>query len=123
MKKLITIILVLAVLLPVSALALDREVDPFYGYAHMEVSASGVPFMTVIYFAENKVCYFLTQMFFSDKPGTGRAYIGTWEYTSDGDVFAKVGDNVSKTFKITSLGSLVDRNTMEVYEEFSALMK
>lgn len=123
MKKLLALILILSLLIPAASFALDREVDPYYGYAHIEVSKDGTPFMSVIYFAENQTCYFLTQMFWADEPGLGRAYIGTWGYTADGDVYAKTGDNTDITFAISSLGSLVDKETMDVYEPFSCLMK
>lgn len=123
MKKLMTITLILALLLPAVCLAETNQVDEYYGYAHMEVAKDGSPFMSVIYFAPDQNCYFLTQMFWHDEPGLGRAYVGTWGYTADGLVFAKTGENTSKTFKVTSLGSVVDTETMEVYISFDALMK
>ena len=123
MKKLIALSLILAVLLPAAALAFDRELDTDYGYAHMEIAKDGSPFMAVIYFAEDQTCYYLAQMFRQDEPGLGRAYVGIWGYTSDGSIFAKVGENTTRTFKISSLGGLVDMDTMEVFESFSTLMK
>lgn len=123
MKKLIALILAVALLLPAAAFALD-EIDTDYGYAHMEVTRDGSPYMAVIYFAEDHTCYYLAQMFRHDEPGLGRAYIGTWEYTDEGYVFAKIGDNTSITFKVvSSLHAIVDRTTMEVYDRFDALMK
>ena len=123
MKKIVILLLVVSLLLPAAAFALDREVDPYYGYAHIEIAKDGSPFMSVIYFAEDQTCYFLTQLFRHDEPGLGRAYVGTWGYTADGDVFAKTGDNTTRTFKISSLGSIVDMDTMEVFERFDGLMK
>lgn len=123
MKRFFLFLLSLSLMLPAAALALDREVDPYYGYAHIEVSKDGVPFMTVIYFSEDQTCYYLTQLFQSDGVGLGRAYVGMWGYTADGEVFAKTGDNTTRTFHITSLDDLVDVETMEVFERFSALMK
>ena len=123
MKKLLAVILILAMLLPAAATALEREVDYYYGYGHIEVTKSGTPFIAVIYFAEDQTCYYLAQMFKSDEPGLGRAYVGTWGYTADGKVFAKIGENTSATFSISSLGSIIDTETMDVYEKFDALMK
>lgn len=123
MKKLFAVILILALLLPAASLALDREIDFYYGYAHIEIAKDGSPFMSVIYFAEDQTCYYLTQLFRHDEPGLGRAYVGTWGYTADGDVFAKTGDNTSRTFAISSLGAIVDKETMEVFDRFDALMK
>lgn len=122
MKKLLTAILILALILPAAALAAEKEVDFFYGYAHIEVSKAGTPFMSMIYFNQDQTCYYVAQMFHDDKPGIGRAYVGTWGYTASGDVFAKTGDNTTITFAITSMGSIVDRETLEVYFPVDALM-
>ena len=125
MKKLLSLILVFAVLLPVVSLASDIEIDFYYGYAHMELTTDGAPFMSVIYFAEDHACYYLAQLFRHDEPGIGRAYVGTWEYTDEGYVYAKIGENTDITFKLVSIAgslSLVDRSTMQVYEQFDILM-
>lgn len=113
---------VLLVLLPVASLSDNPEIDFYSGYAHMEVLKDGSPAMYMIYFAEDYTCYFLVQTFHTDGPGLGRSYVGHWSYTADGDVYAKTGENTDITFKLSSLGSIVDRSTMQVYEPFSALM-
>ena len=122
MKRLLAVLLILSVLLSSAALAAEREIDFYYGYAHLEVTKDGSPVMYVIYFSEDYTCYFLVQAFHKDKPGLGRSYVGHWSYTADGDVFAKTGENTDITFKISSLGSIVDRSTMQVYEPFDALI-
>ena len=123
MKKILSFILILVLVFPALAFAEEYEIDEFYGYAHMEVSADGSPVMYMIYFAPDQTCYFTVQSFRHEEPGLGRAYVGTWGYTADGDVFAKTGDNTSRTFAISSLGSIVDKETMEVFDRFDALMK
>lgn len=124
MRKLIALVLILVLALPAAAFADDvREVDYYYGYGHIEIAKDGSPYMSIIYFAQDHTCYYLTQMFWHDEPGLGRSYIGTWEYTDNGEVFAKTGNNTSMTLHITMFGSLVDTETMAVYEKFDALMK
>ena len=95
----------------------------FYGYGHIEVLKSGAPYMSIIYLSEDHTCYYLTQMFNTDEPRLGRAYVGTWETLDDGNIFAKIGDNTSRTLKPSALGSLVDVETLEVFSPFDALMK
>ncbi|MBO7663633.1 MAG: hypothetical protein J6U01_09710 [Clostridia bacterium] len=121
MKKTIALILILALVVPVSSLALDREIDYFGGYAHIEIRKDNSPVMYMIYFAEDYTCYYLVQSFDTDGPGLGRSFVGTWGYTADGSVHAKIGNNTSITFKISSLGSIVDMETMQVYEFFDGL--
>ena len=122
MKKLITIILALALILPVSTLAVDKEVSEFFGYAHINTEKDGAPYMSMIYFCKDQTCYYYTQMFHAGETGFGRAYVGIWGYTADGDVFAKVGnsDSAKIVFAITESGAIVDRASMDVFEPISA---
>lgn len=122
MKKLIAIILAIALILPAAALAADKEVSEFYGYAHINIEKDGSPYMSTIYFGENQTCYYFTQMFHAGETGFGRAYVGIWGYTADGDVFAKVGNSESAkiVFAITESGAIVDRASMDVFEPINA---
>jgi len=122
MKRFVTLFLALALILPAASLAADPEVSKYCGYAHIEIAKDGSPVVTVIYFAQDQTCYYLAQAFRHDETGLGRSYIGTWGYTADGNVFAKTGDNTSRTFGIASDGSLVDKETWEVFSMFDALM-
>ena len=125
MKKLLALFLSLVFVFSFAS-AESFELDPFYAYAHAEVTNDGAPFMSVIYFAEDGTCYFLAQMFFHDHAGYGRTYVGTWEYTPEGYIHAKTGDNTDIIFKVVNIAgsvSLVDRATLQVYEQFSILMK
>ena len=123
MKKLITVILILALVLPVLVLADNDAVDEYYGYASIEVSKTGAPTMFFLYFYKNQTCYYVAQQFHEDSPGLGRTYVGTWGYTSDGKIFAKIGDNTSVTLKpVEGMGALVDTSTYTVYYPVSALM-
>lgn len=93
MKKLLAIILIVALLLPVAALADDSDVVGCW--AHYELLTTGCPSMEMIYLAEDHTCYFIIQSFRHDEAGLGRTYVGTWEMQSDGTVLAKTGDNSS----------------------------
>ena len=123
MKRIVTLFLVLALALPAAACASDPEVSEYYGYGHIEIAKDGSPYISIIYFAPDQTCYYTTQLFRHDEPGLGRSYVGTWGYTADGHVFAKTGENTTRTFTITSAGGIVDKDTMEVFIMFDALMK
>ena len=121
MKKLLCVALILMLLFPACSFA-DPEIDFYCGYAHTEIRKDGTPVMYMIYFSEDHTCYFLVQSFNTDGPGFGRSYVGVWEYLSGGDIYAQTGDNTGITFRIIeSLGSLVDKSTMQSYHPFSAL--
>ena len=123
MKRLLAVFLALVLLFPVVSLADPNQVDEYYGYAQIEVTKSGAPYMNFLYFKPDQTCYYLTQLFHDDQPGLGRAYVGTWGYTAEGKVFAKVGDNVTLTLGFTSDGTaLVDLEHEHVYYKISALM-
>ena len=123
MKKLFALILILALLLPVVVLADNPEIDFKTGYAHLELLQDGAPLMSMVYFAEDGTCYFQTQMFHTDEPGLGRSYVGTWEYTSDGNIFAKVGNTATLTLRPTAMGCFVDAGTLELYSPFYTLVE
>jgi len=123
MKKIVAMILILTLLLSAAAMAdTNDSVDEYYAYAHASVAKDGSPIMMIIYFAKDQTCYYVAQAFHHDSAGIGRAYVGTWGYTADGYIFAKIGDNTSLKLKPSVLGSLVDTETMSVYEPFSVLM-
>lgn len=91
MKKLITIILILALLLPAAALA----AGPAGCWAEYEQLTTGAPSMIMLFLAEDGSCYYIIQAFDKDKPGLGRQFVGTWETLPDGTVEAKTGNNTS----------------------------
>lgn len=99
-----------------------EEYCDFYGYAHIETLKSGAPAMSFIYLTKDHTCYYLTQTFSPEEPRLGRSYVGTWEMLDDGKIFAKIGDNATRTLKMSSLGSLVDVETMEVFISVDVLM-
>ena len=106
MKKLITLILVLALLIPVAALA--GESDVVGCWAHYELNTEGAPIMIVLYLSADHTCYYLAQGFHPDSEGLGRTYIGTWAMKPGGTVYAKTGNNTSMTltFSKTFVGAM-----------------
>ena len=120
MKKLVAVVLLLAMIAPAAVLA--EEISNYYGYAHIGVERSGAPVMYVIYLREDYTCYYLAQVFGEDKPLLGRAYVGTWGYTKEGNIHAVTGENTEITFTQTSFGSLCDLENMEIYEQIDCLM-
>lgn len=92
MKKLISAVLILALLLPAAALA-D---DPVTGcWATYELTNSGTPQVTMVCLMEDHQCYYITHLFLHDSDGYGRTHVGTWEMMPDGTVLAHTGENTS----------------------------
>lgn len=114
MKKLIAITLILALLLPVSALADDSD---YVGcWAHYEIQTTGTPAMTMLYLDENHVCYFLIQAFKADEAGLGRTFVGTWQVNANGTVTAKTGNNTEVTLYFSpEYSAAMDVRTSDLY--------
>lgn len=89
MKKLFSLILALALLLPSAVLA-DGPVGCWASY---EMTDSGTPNMQMLFLAEDHTCFYLVQTYHDDEPGIGRQLVGTWEMQPDGMVIAKTGNN------------------------------
>ena len=92
MKRLLSFILIAALLLPAAAFADDSY---FAGcWVHTEKLETGCPSVTFICFTEDHKCYYLIQSFREDAAGPGRTYVGTWEI-QDGYLVAKTGNNTT----------------------------
>ena len=100
MKKLLTLLLVLALLLPAAALAID-EADIIGCYAYHGTLDTGAPSMIMICLGPNHTCYCIAQAFGVDDAGIGRAHVGTWEIRPDGTVSADVGNDTNKELIIS----------------------
>ena len=123
MKKLITVILILALLLPAAVLA-DATIDVYAGYAHVEMVESNrdAPFISVIKFDENGTCYYCDQQFFQDRPGTSNAMIGTWEYEDSETVVIKIGRECAVIrLRILKSGDLMNIETEKIYNRVNAI--
>ena len=113
MKKLITVTLILALLLPVLALA--DESDIVGCWACYDMQNDGTPAMFMLYLAEDHTCYFVVQAFHHDEPGIGRAHVGTWEMQSDGSLIAKTGENTTTKLRFYGSTSFAVDKTGRVY--------
>lgn len=122
MKKLLTIILVLALLLPVAACADESGVIGCW--ATYELLTTGAPSIIAIYLAPDHTCYYLAQAYHTDEPGLGRAYVGTWKLMDDGSVYAKIGENTSKTLVFDDTYVIaIDKGTNKMYINLGLLYK
>ena len=122
MRKLIAIVLILALILPAAALA-DPELDFYAGYCHVEMDEHNgdAPFFAVLHFTENHKCYYAEKKFYPDRPGQDNAFIGTWEYNDDGEVVVKIRNNTVFTLHIYKDGSLINAETMMIYYRANAI--
>ena len=113
MKKLLAVFLILVLLLPVTVLA--DESDVVGCWASYQVLTTGCPAMTMLYLADDHVCYFLAQMYEHDEVGFGRTYIGSWEMQRDGSVFVKIGNNATLTLEFYGTRNFAVSDAMDVY--------
>lgn len=114
MKKVVTMLLVIVLLLPAAALAItDQEVVGCYVY--YELLTTGCPSMTMFYLGPDHVCYYLIQQYRHDEPSLGRAYVGTWEMQSDGSVYAKTGNKTSMNLIIPEGASIAYNKDLNQY--------
>ena len=113
MKKLITVLLILALLLPLSALADDSVVVGCW--ASYTLLTDGAPNMSMLFLAENHSCYYIIQSFYEDEVGLGRTYIGTWEMLSNGTVHAKTGNYAEINLEFYGDYSFAVDESMNVY--------
>ena len=114
MKKLLSMILILALILPAAVSA--AATGPVGCWAHYELLNDGAPDMTMLYLADDHTCYYLTQMYHTDESGLGRQFVGTWEQLADGSVLAKTGNNTSTTLRFSDDYSVaMDTKTGSIY--------
>lgn len=119
MKKLLAIILIVALLLPFSAFADDSDVVGCW--AHYELLTTGCPSMEMLYLASDHTCYFLIQAFDHDLPALGRTHVGTWEMQADGTVLAKTGNNSSTVLYFSpEYQAAVNTKTLAVFINLSS---
>lgn len=112
MKKLITAILILAMLLSTAALAEQPNVTGVW--ISTELLKDGAPSMAYVYLADDQTSYYVIQAFHKDEPGLGRQYVGTWEWTGEDTIFVKTGNNTSTNLRILGDYSL-DESTLTIY--------
>ena len=105
MKKLVAIILLLALIAPAASLALS-EADVPGCYVYYDLLKSGAPQMTMFYLAPNYSCYYLIQSYHEDEPGIGRSYVGYWEVQGDWTIYAKTGNNTDMVLIISDDASV-----------------
>ena len=111
MKRLLTIVLILALLMPAAAMAVtvsDWMVEGnWMGFWEED---NGARSMICIVLEENNVAYYVAQFFHADEPGLGRAYIGSWDL-SDDIVHVKIGENTSLDLKFINGSTMRDATT------------
>lgn len=114
MKKVISVLLVLVLLIP--AFAFASESDIVGCWASYTVLNDGAPSMSMLYLSADHTCFYLVQMFHPEREGLGRTYIGTWKLNGDGTLYVKTGNNTDMTLRFSDSGNLaVNMETMEVY--------
>lgn len=112
MKKLFTLLLVIALLLPAAAGAVDdwMVAGNWMGYWHEENGARSI---ICIVLEDDYTAYYVTQFFHESEPGLGRAYIGEW--SRDGDiVHVKTGNNTSTDLQFKG-GIMIDTLTQRMF--------
>ncbi len=122
MKKFLTVIMILILLLPAVSLA-DDTLDFYAGYCHTEMDEKNgdAPFFVFLHFTENHKCYYAEKKFYPDRPGQDNAYIGTWEYNESNEVVVKIRGNTVFVFHFLKSGDLINTSTMMIYNRVNAI--
>ena len=123
MKRLITIILVLALLLPAAALAESDEparLNTDKAYALIKIEKDGTPHLYAIYCNDDGTCYYFAFECISGFPSSSSILFGKWEYTETNEVKVTLLDRSVKIFHIMK-NSIIDTETMECYWSFPTL--
>ena len=106
MKKLIALILILAMTLPAAAFAdvpleewvVEGNWMGFYYEGKKDENRLAV----IVVLDDNNVAYYITQMFYKDEPGLGRSFIGTWEILADNIIHVVTGNNTSMNLQFVN---------------------
>ena len=120
MKKLITLILILALILPAAACA-DVQKWMYEGaWTSYTYTKNGIS-ITTIYLEENGISYCVMQTFIDNEPGVGRAFVGTWAVTGPDTINVVIGNNTSLDLQYYTYNMMYDHKTLTHY--FRAILR
>ena len=120
MKKLLALLLILAITMPavstasVSAWMLEDT------WTHTEYTTSGV-WITSICLTEDGVAYYVVQTFSDGEPGFGRSYVGSWEFTGPDTILVIIGENTEIELFYQTYNLMYNTETKDMY--FRAAMR
>lgn len=114
MKKIFALILVLALVLPAAALSSVEAWLIEGAWTHVEDTESG-KLITSMYLEEDGKAYFVTQMFYSEEPGLGRSFVGSWEFTGPDTIHVITGNNSSIDLTYHSFNMMFDHELHDYY--------
>lgn len=115
MKKIVAMLVVLALVLPAAACALTLSDWMIWGsWNHCQSLKNGM-LLTSIYLEEDGIAYYMTQMFRDGAPGVGRAFVGSWEIVSDRVVHVVIGNNSSMDLLYNNYNEMDDQATGDMY--------
>ena len=121
MKKLITIILIMAMILPAAALA-DMDPGMYEGaWTCHEFTTDGGVVLTTVYLDEGGIAYFMIQSFSPEKLGLGRAFVGSWEVTGPDMIHVVCGNKATLDLLYCSYNMMYETTTRDQY--FRAIMR
>lgn len=115
MKKLITVVLILAMLLPAAALAEVEEWLYADTWTCTEYLNDGGVTLTTICLMEDGTAFCIVHMFFQDHEGYGRTHIGTWEVTGPDTINVVSGDNTSMDLAYATYNMMYNVKTRKMF--------
>ena len=121
MKRFVTLLLVLALILPAAALAKEPDCCAAYTHAEMLENDHDAPFFSTIMFAEDHTCYYCDQIFYSDRPGTSNAMMGSWKMSGDDIIITLGRPGFILTLSIIDGGDLMNMDNKKIYEHVNAI--
>lgn len=115
MKKLITLLLILALALPAAALA-DASHWMFEStWVSTEYHDDDAVTIQLLCLLESEKAMYITQRFSADGPGFYRAFVGSWEMTDPNTIHVIIGETAEMDLYYSSYNMMYDIKTRRMF--------
>ena len=115
MKKLLTLLLVLALFLPAAATAGEEDIIGT-SWAHSEIMDNGAPYLIMFYLGKNHLCYYVSQKFTENTYWTVVQHVGSWNIRPDGTVWMEMDIGVYRCLSFNDFYEVaMDQDTNELF--------
>ena len=115
MKKLITVILILALLLPAAAMASVSSWLYEDTWVHTDYGKSGGVTIEAICLHEDGTAFYVVQSFTAEEPGFSRAFVGSWEVSGPDTIHVVIGENAEMEMCYSSYNMIYDIQTRSMF--------
>ena len=115
MKKLLTVILILAMILPAAALADVSSWLYEATWVHTDYGKSGGVTIEALCLNEDGTAFYVVQSFTAEEPMFGRAFVGSWEISGPDTIHVIIGNNAEMEMCYSSYNMMYDVQTRSMF--------